>query len=170
MEIPEHLVDMNMVDVPDEIKNFAAGSLGVNVFFVDDPLCSNSVRCGRTVFVNTRGTYWANYIPPPIGASSFAEVIVLRLLHELGHVANNHPGDAVFDENGQLIRTPTDSPFQGREGEAWQYAFVLRDEQPQTYNQLLSSVDDWRSQHVFTSKDWDDDLESQLERRRRANS
>jgi len=138
-----------MVDVPDVIKEFAAGSLGVTVFFIDDQLCRNSVRCGRTVFINTRGTYWANYIPSPIGASSFADVIILRLLHELGHIASNHPGDAVFDENGQLVRNRTDSPFQGREGEAWQYAFRLRNEQPQKYHQLLSSAKDWLSKHVF---------------------
>jgi hypothetical protein len=95
---------------------------------------------------------------------------VLRLLHELGHVANNHTGDAVFDTNGQLVRDPSDHPFQGREGEAWQYAFSLRTEQSQIYYQLLSSAEHWVSNHIFNDKDWDDDMESQLVRRRIANN
>lgn len=168
LEIPEHLVDKKMMDVPDLIREFAAATLGATVFFVDDPQCSNSVRSNRSVFINTRGTYWANYIAPPIGASSFAETIVLRLLHELGHIANNHPGDAVFDKSGQLVRSPSDHPFQGRENEAWQYAFNLRDQNREVYDRLVSSVRQWLTKHKFESKDWDDDLESQLERRRKS--
>lgn len=166
LDIPEHLVDKKMVDVPKLITEYAASTVGATVFFVDDPRCNNSVRFHRSVFINTRGTYWANYIASPIGASSFAEAIVLRLLHELGHIANNHPGDAVFDKSGQLVRSPSDHPFQGREGEAWQYAFNLRDQNRKIYDQLVSSVEQWLAKHKFEAKDWDDDLESQLERRR----
>ncbi|OME41447.1 hypothetical protein [Paenibacillus odorifer] len=165
MSIPEHLKDVALI-VPDKrIVGFCRQKGVESICFYDDVRHSNSIRAGNDIFINTRGTYWANYILSPWNAKSLAETIFLRILHEIGHVVNNHPGD-VGIINARLIlnRKPDywENAFLGHEGEAWDYAFKFKQDSKNEYNEYVEILKSWVNTHIFVNRDWDEKYTDQF--------
>lgn len=166
MKIPPNLEGIALLEPPVEVKEYCE-PLQIEVAFVDNLNVETSLRYHSSIFVNTRGTFWANYITPPLNAKSFPEAVVLRLLHEVGHVVHQHPGDVQMQGKRAIIKRKQnfwENAFTGTESEAWEYAFNVRKTESETYNKLLRSCNDWINQHIFADKDWDDTVQAQWRR------
>ncbi|MEK5036178.1 hypothetical protein MKY96_32535 [Paenibacillus sp. FSL R7-0302] len=111
----------------------------VSVQLVNDQRIARSyVDHGEnTIYVNEKSEFWMNYSKPEFGnAKTPEESIVLKFLHELGHVACGHHllPSAQFDSSGQTIATPA---VEKKEAEAWQFVREFRYIQAFTFTQLL---------------------------------
>lgn len=165
MDIPIHLQGALMFDAPILIQNFASKYNAQKVFFVDDAVkCNNSFRLNSTIFVNTRATYWANYTLPPMNCKSVPETIVLRFLHELGHIYCGHSGDdnLLSTPNGLLINRSIINSV--KEDEAWEFAFNIRKNNEEDFIELINTCQNWYSSHIYNNKDWDDNVADQIDR------
>ncbi len=168
--MPLHLQGASVEPAPDQFIDVAAKYEGEDVWFVDDlKKCNNSIRYGKVIYVNTRCTYWDTMIPSPIWCRDACEAIVLRFLHELGHVHQGHIGDPglVSTSHGLEIGRTRDflsENFRGTEGKAWEFALDIRKNHRDEFLHLLSSCRDWYGKHDFKDKDWDDDREDQWQR------
>lgn len=166
MNIPENLIDVELLVPPLEIVELASKFGVENVRFVDSAKLSNSLRCNNDIFINVRGTYWANYISPPWNAKTFGEAILLRILHEIGHVVNKHTGEnVIISKTGMTVERKSDfweTAFTGQEEEAWSFAFGYRRDFKQDYLNYKVICDEWTETRVYTDKDWYDDAKSQF--------
>ncbi|ETT49316.1 hypothetical protein BSK66_26590 [Paenibacillus odorifer] len=160
MSIPAYLTEKDLIIPPSEVVTLCKEYKVNNVFFVDNIKHTNSLRDSEDddVFINVRGTYWANYIEPPFNAKNLGETILLRLLHEIGHVINQHPAKYVSSSStGLKIDRENDnwiSIFGEIEGEAWSFAFEFRRDKPDRYNNLAKLCEDWVRNHKYSKKDW----------------
>src|SRR5687767_6800702 len=94
MTLPSRLVGASMEPAPRVFQEFAARHGVRATYFVDDrERCRSSLRDLDEIYINTRGSGWGPYIVGPIHAASMPDTIVLRFLHEVGHVHLGHPGN-----------------------------------------------------------------------------
>ncbi len=169
-EIPPHLQNSWMERAPQEFINFCLKYGVEDIYFVDDSVkCKNSIRLEKVIYVNTRGTYWANMIYPPMWCRDVYEAVVLRFLHEIGHIYSGHYGDPslIFSPHGLFIPRHQDffgETLGGNEGEAWEFALSIRKKQSKEFSNLYLAFKSWYSNHEFKDKDWDEDSESQWRR------
>ena len=159
MTLPGRLAGAAMEPAPDVFQAFAARHGVRATYFVDDrERCNASVRDGDDIYVNTRGSGWGTYVAPPLHAASVPETIVLRFLHEVGHVHLKHPGNHLLVALG----LPRAGPFEGQEGEAWQFALEVRNHEDD-YQRLLAAATQWYQAHPFAGKDWEESPAGELE-------
>lgn len=165
MNIPSVLSNAKLINPPHRIVDFCKNiNLGINIYFYEDKLVQQSYRFSNDIFINIKGTYWFNYVCPPYGAETFGEVIVLRILHELGHIQNNHTG--FLTDTGNTLQEVQDKNFiQKCENEAWKWALEFRYSNYLLYNQLVSICTDFSNTYQYVDKDWKDDYKSQLKYR-----
>jgi len=167
---PLHLQDAWMERSPQEFIIFGLKYGVEDTYFVDDPIkCKNSMRLEKVIFVNTRGTTWDAMIIPPWWCKDICEVIVMRFIHEVGHVYRGHSGDLtlVLTPNGLHIPRSQDlfkDVLGGNEGEAWEFALSIRKKHCDEFSRLYLSYKNWYFNHEFKYKDWDNDGESQWRR------
>jgi hypothetical protein len=159
MTVPSRLAGAAMEPAPDAFQAFATRHGVRATYFVDDrERCTSSLRDGDEIYINTRGSGWAAYIASPLHAASVPETIVLRFLHEVGHVHLKHPGNHLLAALG-LARP---GPFEGHEGEAWQFALEVRNHKDD-YRRLLAAATEWYGAHLFAAKDWEESPAGELE-------
>ena len=167
---PLHLQDAWMERSPQEFINFAFKYKVEDVYFVDDLIkCKNSIRFEKVIYVNTRGTYWANMIYPPMWCQDICESIVMRFIHEVGHVYHGHSGDPMLVSTTYGLYIPKlqdwfKETLSGNEGVAWEFALSIRKKHCDEFSKLYLSYKKWYSNHEFKDIDWDDDGESQWRR------
>lgn len=151
---------------PLEIINYAKSKGATNVYFVDDKnKCKRSIRYLTNIWINTRCTFWDAMIQPPFSCRTAHEAILMRFLHEVGHISLNHPGDngLVSTTNGLIVPKIRDiytDAFSSYEGEAWEFALKTRKIDTVTYNSLLETCHDWYVKHKYKEKDWEDNNEA----------
>ncbi len=165
---PVHLRGAAIYQAPDALVEFARDYGALTVAFVDDTArCDRSFRRQKDIFVNTRATFWDSVIIGPWLCRSPAEAILLRFLHELGHISLGHPGDSSIAStpSGLTIQKPANlwAAFAGTEGDAWLFALRLRDSHPVRYSSLLQSVTRWYQSHSYSGKDWAESPKAQWE-------
>ena len=167
INIPPHLNGVNFIEPPLEFTEYIVSfNKDIEVAFVDDKdKCNNSVRYLTSVYVNIRGTYWENLIYPPLGLNHFSEAIVMRFIHEIGHLILNHPTEGLISNKDGLIINRSKGFWEfylgGNEGDAWSFALKIRSENKIEYNKLVKSATNWLENHSYFEKDWDDDAASQ---------
>lgn len=160
MTLPGKLAGAAMEPAPGAFQAFAKRHGVRAAYFVDDrERCSSSLRDRDEIYINTRASGWAAYIAPPLRAASVPETIVLRFLHEVGHVHLGHPGNHLLVALG----LPRPGPFEGHEGEAWQFALEVRDHREDDYRTLLAAATRWYQAHRFAGKDWEETPAGELE-------
>ena len=162
---PPHLTGANYYIPPKALTSFA-NKYGVeNVIFIDDiEKCDRSVRLNENIFINVRATYWDAMILPPWNCISPEEAILLRLLHEIGHVYLNHSGDKNLESKttGLTInRGDKWDVLRGNEKEVWDFCFDFRETNNKKYNRLLKVISKWYNKHDYTLKDWFETQETQ---------
>ncbi|RLI79122.1 hypothetical protein DRP07_10380 [Archaeoglobales archaeon] len=155
------LDNLNKYEAPTFWKSFAR-KLGIGpVWLVEDPKLPRSIRIGREIFINIRGDYWRNY-QLLFNAQSYEESVVLKFLHEVGHIVSGHSGDPQLriDERGisedferkireNPLKTVFDNPY---EREAWNFALNIRENSPELFQKLLETYKDWYSRNKLGSK------------------
>jgi hypothetical protein len=170
MPVPLHLAGSRMELAPRDLCEFACRHGVAAVFFVDDAArCRNSVRADSDIFINARCTFWANMIPPPFSCQDAAEAVLLRALHEIGHVKYEHIGDAALESTPSglsIERTGTffERTFMGQEGAAWKFALRLRADDPEEYARLHDACSRWLADHDYADMDWDPSARDQWRR------
>lgn len=162
---PPHLKGTNYYTPPTAISSFA-NKYGVeNVVFIDDvEKCKRSIRLNENIFINVRATYWDAMILPPWNCNSPEEAILLRLLHEIGHVYFNHSGDKNLKSKTaslEIGRGDKWDVLRGNEKEVWDFCFDLRETKSKKYNRLLKIISKWYNMHNYTAKDWFETPENQ---------
>ena len=161
MTLPGRLAGAATEPAPGVFQEFAARHGVRATYFVDDrERCTSSLRDGDHIYINTRGSGWGAYIAPPLHAASVPETIVLRFLHEVGHVHLKHSGNHLLEALGLARR----GPFEGHEGEAWRFAFGIRERGADDFQRLRAAATEWYHAHVFAGRDWDESPEKQYAR------
>ena len=161
--IPEHLKGARMSESSDRLKQICSNWGVSDVIFVDDTIkCERSCRLNTNIFINTRGTTWDAMILPPWCCKTYYEAIIMRLLHEIGHIARRHPGDVDLRSTAQGLKlgrqgSSYESFLKGYEGDAWRFALEVRKNERQIFTELVDQFKGWVETHVFENKCWDDD-------------
>ncbi|MDD4780975.1 MAG: hypothetical protein PHT02_10325 [Tissierellia bacterium] len=165
MNIPSILANAKLINPPYGIVEFCESvSPAICVYFYEDKCVQQSYRFKNDIFINIKGTYWFNYVSPPYGAETFGEVIVLRILHELGHVQNNHAGTLI--DIGNKLQEVQDKNFVEKcENEAWKWALEFRYNNNLIYNKLVSICTEFSNTYQYVYKDWKDDYKNQFKYR-----
>lgn len=83
-------------------------------------------------------------IQPPWFAKTYGQAILLRILHEVGHIVNQDLGDLRPEDVGrvQSVKNFTDA-LKGNEGAAWKFAFVFRHEHMEEFLKLSFICSEW---------------------------
>jgi hypothetical protein len=142
---------LNKYPAPEEWTKYAL-SYGIGpVWLVDDPSLSRSIRWRKEVFVNIRGDFWRNYAI--FNAQTYEESIVLKFLHEIGHIVKEHKGDpklkiepgGICESFEKKVRqTPIGDILEDpAEKEAWDFALDIRKNQPEIFQDLLAVYQRW---------------------------
>lgn len=130
-------------------------SLGVLAFLVHDPKLPRSIRriTPSQVYISIGGAYWKNYQWPPLHARSYEESILLKFLHELGHVYGSHQGTPGLTvdlkgispefEKKAKSSSPKEILEDPDEKSAWDYALSFRSNHPKEYESLLNAYSRW---------------------------
>ncbi|GAA4879940.1 hypothetical protein GCM10023310_70150 [Paenibacillus vulneris] len=159
MSLPPHLIGVRLLAPPDEVVQLTQ-RFGVDeIYFVDDEKHKNSLRAQNSIYINARGTFWGNLISPPWSAKTLGEGLLLRILHEIGHVYHRHPGEGVTStRNGMSVQRKSQDfwevAFTEYEGEAWSFAFEYRRDNKEEYDSIKDSIVQWTESHQYTNKDW----------------
>lgn len=157
-----------MAPAPEALCDFARHFGATHVMFVDDAVrCQNSIRADSDIFVNTRCTTWARMTSAPLWCQSAQEAILLRLLHEIGHIHCGHTGARDIRSTAAGLNIDrSDDPFTqnfgGAEGEAWEFALSVRRDEPAAFAGLLEVIRQWYAGHSFSQQDWAEDQQQQL--------
>lgn len=162
MNIPSCLVNAKLIEPPNSIVYFCKSiKPEVKVLFYEDKNIQRSYRYFDDIFINIKGTYWFNYVSPPYGAETFGEVILLRILHELGHIQNKHNGSLV--DNGATVEEIDDKEYIEKcEDEAWKWALEFRYYNQERYHELVNICTKFSETYDYECKNWLDDYKSQL--------
>jgi hypothetical protein len=169
--IPMHLEGAKMFEPPEKLKQICHNWGVSDVQFVDDAIkCVRSFRSDSNIFINIRGTTWDAMILPPWCCKTYPEAIVMRMLHEIGHIARKHQGDPnLRSTTNGLILSKQDSSFEsflkGDEGEAWRFALEIRKKQRPLFIELVDLFEHWTGTHVFENKCWDDNASHMWKRK-----
>jgi hypothetical protein len=163
---PPHLIGANCYKPPSLLSHYAERYGVVNIVFIDDELKGErSFRQEENIFINTRCTYWDAMILPPWLCKRPGEIILLRFLHEVGHVALKHPPDIGISStpNGLIVQRLSSiwDALRDQEGECWKWVFCERKAKRSEYRILKSAIEDWYSGHTYEHKDWHDSPEAQ---------
>lgn len=146
------LNDLTKYPVPDSWDKYAR-SWGIGpVWLVDDTRLPRSIRIGKEIYINIRREHWKNY-QELFNAQCYEESVVLKFLHEIGHIISKHKGDAElnilptginekFEKKTRQtpLRKILDDPY---EKEAWDFALNVRKKEPESYQELLDSYKNW---------------------------
>ena len=164
MPIPDNIKDAEFFTPPNALVELAKSiDPRITVVFYIHKTIQQSYKFDLDIFVNLQGTYWLNYTSFPYGASSFFEVVLLRFLHELGHIVCGHKGSLKIIGNQEV-------PIMGKsecllhENEAWKWTLSFRHERTEIYDALLSLCKNYVSHMQYQNRDWDDDFMSQFMR------
>jgi hypothetical protein len=154
--------NLNKYPAPEDWIKFAS-KYGIGpVWLVDDPSLKRSIRVGKEIFVNIRGEFWRNY-KALFNAETYEESVVLKFLHEIGHIVRAHPGNpelkitstGISEEfEKKVSQTPLNEilndPY---EKEAWDFALEIRRNQPELFQKLLSAYKTWYQNYPY-AKNW----------------
>lgn len=146
------LNNLNKYHAPELWHKYAGGWEIGPIWLVDDTRLPRSVRIGKQIFINIRKEYWKNY-KELFNAQCYEESVVLKFLHEVGHIINKHKGDPELKISPtginekfekKIKQTPLkrilDDPY---EKEAWDFALNVREKESELYQKLLDSYKDW---------------------------
>lgn len=143
---------LNKSPAPDRWSKYAI-NYGIGpAWLVDDPSFPRSIRRHKEIFINIRGDYWRNY-KQMFNANNYEESIVLKFLHEIGHIIKDHLGnpDLIISHTGiseefeeKVKQTPLNRILDDLpEKEAWDFALEIRANNPDQYLELLQAYRDW---------------------------
>ena len=147
-----YLERLNKYSAPDLWVKYASSYEIGPVWLVDDLSFPRSIRRHKEIFINIRGEYWKNY-KQLFNAESYEESIVLKFLHEIGHIVRGHGGDPdlkicangiskEFEE--KVKQTPLDKLLDDTsEREAWEFALHIRTNQRDLFDNLLNTYKNW---------------------------
>lgn len=151
VDLDQYFKKLNKYQAPSEWTEFASKYGAGPVWLVDDPSLSRSIRKNKEIFINIRGNFWKNY--KEFGAESYEETIVLKFLHEIGHIAKNHPGDphlkitpdGISEESEKRIRgmSLNEVTKDRAEKEAWDFACEIKSNHRDLFNYLLNAYKRW---------------------------
>lgn len=165
MTLP-HLIGASIENAPIELLAFAQQNGAREVYFVDDKdKCKRSIRHNDKIWINTRCTFWDAMIPPPFCCHDVYDAILLRFLHEVGHVFLKHPGDPGLRSTVAGLQLPYkkdffQETFTGPEGEAWEFALGIRKQDHHTFMLMHDACNKWYQQHNYETKDWDEEAKN----------
>jgi hypothetical protein len=157
-----YLAGLNKYPAPNSWAKYAL-SLGIGpVWLVDDLSLSRSIRRHKEIFINIRGNFWKNY-KKLFGVETYEESIVLKFLHEVGHIIKGHKGNPELKISSTGIQEEFEKKVQQTplenilndpwEMEAWDYALDIRKNQPEIFFILLANYKKWY-QNYPNAVDW----------------
>ncbi|PAB61001.1 hypothetical protein [Anaeromicrobium sediminis] len=155
VNVPKNILDSKFIKPPLEVIQLVESiSPESHIFFHEHPIVQKSYRNYLDIFVNARLTYWRNYTNEPLWAKSYGEVLILRVLHELGHIVCGHKGSLKI-ENGKVIQIVSDTEVERCEKEAWDWAIRYRSENLENYINLVYKCQLFAETHPYTEVvDW----------------
>lgn len=135
------LKNSNKRSAPESWSQLAASYEIQHVWLVNDSNVDRSYvdYIEKIIYVHDDFSYWENYKHPVTGsAQTPEESILLRFLHEVGHIASGHAryGGVRFDAHGNIAN---DMALMMRENEAWNYATGFKNYQADRFQQMLNS-------------------------------
>ncbi|MFC6674005.1 hypothetical protein [Marinobacterium aestuariivivens] len=149
--ILETIKNSKMEIAPPLFQEFSSEHGGEAVYFIDDQAVERSYRHGLTIYVNVRAEYWRNYIQ--FGVESWEEAIVMKFLHEAGHIYCGHSGTLDEKGDGTSLSRGASKEYQDKcEREAWQAAIAWK--QSRSFEDLVCAFKDWVSTHHYKNRTW----------------